>query len=802
MTTDLRSEIEAPAADGARLLDGLRVVELGSSAAVAMAGMALADQGAEVVLVEPPGGHPLRALPAFRMWARGKQSAQADLRTPPGRERARALAAAADLALVGLKPASAARFGLAPADLAREHPGLVSCSLSGFGARGPHRDLPLYEGSVAALGGRMFEFAALAGGARPVFAAAPVIAHAVAMLLLQGAFAALRERERTGRGQPIETSLAQALSLFDLTRWMPDAARELRLADAPFLPYSVARTADGVWIQFAQNGPALFADFLRVVELEGAIDYREAMGFAKPEALRAFRARLLERVARKSWAEWQSITARERNLSVEPFWRPGEALAHPQLLHLGDSREVADPALGATQQLGPLFDVRAAPGRPSGPAPEPGSLAQRGFASPRAARREPALAAARAPLLAGVVVLEFGSWIATPFAASLLADLGARVIKLEPLEGDPMRRNGSVAWKTLQGKQSLALDLKRPEAREIVRRLGARADALIHGYRPGVVERLGIDFASLARENPRLVYVSNGAYGSSGPKAHAPAFHVTGGALCGGARAQAGAGALPPADAPLTPDETARIARRLELGNESNPDFNSAVVAAAALLLGLFARERRGRGVEIETRMMLSNAMMMSADFIDYAGRPERPAPDAELYGLSPLYRLYRAREGWLFLAAASERDVARLGEVLALEELSFSGRFGSAALRSAHADALAALLAARFAERDARDWERGLAARGVSGVAVHFGPFPGWLFEQPWAREQGFVAEVADSAAGRYTRYGPALTSACPQPVGGVWRCGEHTREILAELGYAEGEIGALVASGAVAAP
>src|SRR5262245_58198664 len=200
----------------------------------------------------------------------------------------------------------------------------------------------------------------------------------------------------------------------------------------------------------------------------------------------------------------------------------------------------------------------------------------------------------------------------------------------------------------MQGKQSIALDLKRPEGRDIVHRLVARADALSHNYRPGVPERLGIDWETLRAINPRLVYLYGASFGSTGPMAWKAAFHVTAGAVTGGARAQVGAGNLPVAGSALAPDELARSLYLLEKANEAHPDFNAAVAAAAALSLGLFARERTGRGQALETRMMLSNAWVLSKDFVDFPGRAPRELPGPDVTGLGPLYRLYPAAGGWV----------------------------------------------------------------------------------------------------------------------------------------------------------
>ena len=792
-------------ADERRIATGLNVVEIGSSGSVAIAGMTLADAGADVISIEKPGGSPLRSEPAFAMWGRGKRSIELDLAAPGPRESALELARNADVVLIGMKPASVERLGLDFDSLTRDAPHVIVVSLTGFGLHGPYRDVPVYDAVMQARGGRMFDFSTMHGGKRPVFAAAPVATYGAAMALLSGVFGALRERlSNGGRGQLVETSMARALTVYDLVGWIPGGPPPLRTADVPFLPYTVARTRDGVWIQFAQNGPALFGDFLRVLGLDGEINYFAAMDPAADDQVkRGHRDRVQAKIAEKTWAEWQDVFADERNLSAEPFRPPGDALNHAQFEAIGDVLELPHPDGRSTRQLAALFDVPARPLVPAGPAPA-SSDASAAFPPRRKTARNHTDSTSRggAGLLAGVTVLELGMWIALPYAATQLAEMGARVIKLEPIEGDPMRTTGPVAYKIVQGKESIALDLKRPEAREIVHRLAAKADAVLHSYRPGVPERLGIDFDTLGAINPKLVYLYNGSYGSRGPKSYAPAFHVTGGAVAGGAWAQAGEGCPPPADAVLSDDERARVSRRLELANEANPDFNSAVTAAAATAMVLYHQANTGEALEVETRMMQSNAMMMSADFIDYEGRPDRLEVDAELNGYGPLYRLYEAASGWVFLAAPQQRDFERLCSALDLESLARDDRFATAEARAANGDALAEAIGAAVAKQSADALERDLTERGVACMRADAGPYRTWLFEQDWALEQGVIADIGDSIDGRYRRYGAVVSNDRPVELRGATPAGAETRALLAEIGYAEEEVERLLAEGVVAEP
>jgi crotonobetainyl-CoA:carnitine CoA-transferase CaiB-like acyl-CoA transferase len=814
------------------LASGLRVVEVGESITAAIAGMVLADFGADVVVIEPPRGSRLRELPAFRMWARAKDTTRIDLATAEGRRSLEGHVGTADVVIAALEPATADRLGVDGATLCAADQRLVHCEITGFGRGHPSSNVPGHEGIVTARAGRAHEFSVLFDGERPAFPAVPVATYGASMLALQGIFAALTERERTGRGQRIETSLLRALSVYDLANWAPGASRALRLADVPMLPYTVARTADGVWLQFGQNSPQLFRAFVRSIGLDHLLAeprFASAPSLGDPDDARALRALLLRRIGERTWDEWRQVFADEPDVSAEPFAWPGDALSHPQLLHTGDAVELDDPELGPVRQLGPLADISAAPAEqadtsaapaeqadtsaapaeqadtPAAPAEQadtsaaPAEQAQhaRGFAA-----RTPGADSARA-LLQGVTVLELATWIATPMATALLAELGARVIKIEPLAGDPMRSHGYVGMKCVQGKESITLDLKTDAGREIVHRLVERADALAHNYRPGVPERLGIDDATLRALNPRLVYLYAASYGSTGPMAPRPAFHVTAGAVCGGALAQCGRDGAPGAEAELSDDELAAWSQRLSRCNESNPDFNAALGAAAALTMALYARERTGLGQSLETRMMLSNAYTLAEHFVDYAGRPDRVLPDAQLYGLHALSRLYRAGDGWVYLAAGADDDFARLCAVAGRAGLADDARFRDRGGRERHDGELAAELERLFSERGAASWERDLTAAGVACVQAHDGPYAAYVFDSPWACELGHVDTAAATGLGPYPRYGRVVrTERDVGPLGAADHAGAQTRAILAEIGYDDGLVADLLGAGVVGEP
>jgi crotonobetainyl-CoA:carnitine CoA-transferase CaiB-like acyl-CoA transferase len=428
---------------------------------------------------------------------------------------------------------------------------------------------------------------------------------------------------------------------------------------------------------------------------------------------------------------------------------------------------------------------------------------------PREAR--PSTAPRRA--LDGVTVLELGIWYAAPFGGALLADLGARVIKIEPLAGEPMRNvlpfPEAGAVKVLQGKESVALDIAHDDGRAIVHALARRADVVLLGYRAGVAEKLGVDAATLQGVNPRLVCVASPGYGVDGPCGRKPAFAPTIGVASGAALFQAGPSI--PHGAGLTPDEVKPASIRLNYAAQApgNADGASALGVAVALLLGLVARERTGTAPSLLTSMLCTTAYAVSDDGIDYAGRSPRAAPDPLLYGMGALYRLYPCARGWVFLAAPQEREWASLCAALAdcgdgaARALHVDARFATTAARGQNDAALAEELSRVFATRDADEWERLLLARDVACVAVADGPVARAVMSDPVTREAGVLAEVEHPTFGVHRRLAPVVAlSATPGEARPAPTLGMHTASVLRELGHGDEAIASLVERGVAFCP
>ena len=799
------------------VFDEIRVLDLTSGPVGGVATMVLADFGAEVVKVERPGGDPLRSLAAAPMWLRGKRSVELDLQTDAGRARLRDLARAADVVVTTLRPANRERLGADYATLAADNPGLIYCSITGFGPRGPYADYPAYEGLVAAKSGRMQGFTGQRKREGPGFAAVPVGSHAASQGAVHGIAAALIERERCGRGQIVETSLLQGMLPFDLLQLLltqlherePDIYPDLLVIGGgmPTLNYHPVMAADGRWIQLGNLLEHLFYAFMDAADLTELFAEEQWQGGQEAwseQALEAMRDRILERMQERSAEEWMEIFRASGNVAAEIFTPTNDALANLDMQANGDVVTLDDPQLGPVQQLGPIAQLEQTPAQIAHPAPAVGEA--NGFAwPPRDGASNPSPNGARpgGKPLDGVTILEFATIIATPIGVSMLADLGARVIKVEPIGGDPFRGmgggplTGMLAAKTNAAKESICIDLKSETGQTIVADLIKDADAIVHNYRPGVPERLGIGYETASALRPGIVWVSANGYGANSPGARRPSAHPVPGAAVGGALYQAGA-AMPPAACEGL-EEIREASRQLMRANEANPDPNTGVLVASATLLGLYAQRRSGIGQRIFVNMLAANAYANADDFVAYEGKPLRRQVDAELYGLSALYRLYPASEGWVFLAAPTDAEWRIFCEIAA-PQLANDPRFADATGRDAHDAKLAEALAAVFATRPAAEWESLLAPQRIGCVAADAQSAGQFFAHDEHIQQNGFAPFSEHQRLGNLRRWGSLTVCAGGRDdYGPGVLAGAETDAILQEIGRGEAEIAALREQGVV---
>jgi crotonobetainyl-CoA:carnitine CoA-transferase CaiB-like acyl-CoA transferase len=395
-----------------------------------------------------------------------------------------------------------------------------------------------------------------------------------------------------------------------------------------------------------------------------------------------------------------------------------------------------------------------------------------------------------------VTIVEFGCFYAMPYGVTMAAALGARVLKIEDGKGDPHRVSfgAEVATnKTTAGKESISLDLRTPQGQEIARKICARADVFVSGYRSGVADRLGLGYDELHALNPRLVYMHAAGYGSDGPYAHRALYAQAAQAVGGSFGRQVGYWADPAQNEGMSVIELqAVVAPRLN--QVVDGDSNAALQVLAALALAIYHQRRTSTGQFVRTSMISGNAWCYSDDFCSYDGKPAVPLCDMEYYGTGPLDRVYETAEGWVCLAVRTQHEYDALIGALSVSPAPADVRAASGD------DALAATLGARFKEKTAAEWEVELLAVDVGCVEAFMKGQPAFTSFDPVLRATGLTIDIDHPMFGSMVRAAPPVSfSETPGKVAPPCVRGEHNEAILRELGYSPVEIVELEAAGVV---
>ncbi|MCY3631220.1 MAG: CoA transferase [bacterium] len=800
-------------------LDGIRVLDLSTRLAEAT-GKTLADLGAEVIKVEPPGGCDARTTPPladdgrslfWEAWGLGKHSVVCDIDSPEGQAELRALAAGADVLVESFAPGHMAERGLGPDDLAAVNPALVYVSVSPFGAGTPDAAVPMTDLTLSAAGGLL----GMQGDHDrvPTPVGYPETSFLGAMQAAADAIMALCERDRSGLGQHLDSSIQAAVmwSLMSITSYAAlgqdfpgrgdDRADMTHPEVAPGVRMPVIEPcADGfvgMTLVLGDQGNRGMKSLMAWVIEEGALDddlvdvawdtWLEMLGNKTMHPAEAAVAveDLLAFVKTKTQAEIQERAVAGKML-VAPCYTTARLADDPQLAARDFWVEV-----DGTVHAGPFARLSATPIAYRHLAPALGQhqdLLNGLEPQPAAAPESQVPAAPRGALFQGLKVADL-SWIAAgPLIAKDLANLGATVIRVETEarldtlrwipphlpHASPMSAGHPMANMN-QSKLGLGLNYTIPEAKTVIDRMIEWADVVVENYTPGTADRLGFGYDHVRALNPSAVMLSSCMRGQTGPEARHTGFGLHGACLAGFAAVTG------------WPDRPPNVPWG------AYTDFISPRYALSALGAALHHRHRTGEGQYIDLSQIEASIHFLAPLVLEYRDRgrvrtqaglsSERAAP----------HGVYRTSGTERFCAMAIETDEQWEALRSVVSEL---GRVDDRWAETADADEI---LDNWFAPRDGFEAAQELRDAGVPAyMALRASDF----YADPNLVARDFFIELDHGAIGTMTFDGPVtLFSATPAR---PWRAGpmvgEHTQQVMSEiLGFSDAEITALAATGAL---
>lgn len=812
------------------VLEGVEVLDLSWGIAGPMAGMLLADNGARVTRVEPPGGSDFDGFSGNRVWHRGKRSALLDLKASEDRDRFLELARRSDVLIESFSPGTTRQLGIDFETLHALNPRLVYCSITGYGSDGRHADRPGYDALVAARTGQQWESRGVPGGTLtrlagaegalpdlevpedcwvgaprqgPLFGGVPWPSMATFYLATLAISSGLRVREVTGRGQWVRTSLLQGVLATTVGGWQRveriDSPHYQSWITDPRAPKGFFQCADGRWVHNWVPLPSFVLGVSEGDRLEITEDIRgpKAAGMRiglDPEdmvVLHAYQQPMAEAFRRFPSTEWSEIAATV-GVPVQIVRSPEEALLDPLLVADGCVTEVDDPELGVIRQVGRVYSLSACPTTIDRAAPVRGQhteevLAELAAPAPQRGDRAPAEPRPIGSPLEGVVVLDLGLAVAGPWGTQLLAQLGAEVIKVNTLH-DGYWMSNHIGMCCNRDKRSISINLKDPNGLDILRRLVERADIVQHNMRYDAAERLGVDYESLREINPQLIYCHTRGF-ERGPRESLPGNDQTGAALAGTDWLDGG---CDDGGKPIWPV--------ISLGDTGN-----GFLSAIGMMQALYHRDRTGEGQFVDTSIIYAHLLSTSTAWVtpDGTRAAERPSLDAMQLGWHALYRLYETADGWLCLAALAEPAWQQLCAAVERDDLATDARFATPADRRANDRELTAILEEVFASRAASAWFSALDARGVP-CEVSTPDFVLDLFDDPEMIDNGWVTSYQHPVVGKMDLFGHLIDFS--ETPGRMWgpplTPGQDTRAILHELGFDDDQIDKLLAEKVVAEP
>jgi crotonobetainyl-CoA:carnitine CoA-transferase CaiB-like acyl-CoA transferase len=770
-------------------LDGITVVDCSRGIAGPRATGLLADYGAEVWWVEPPGGDPLRDVlkTEYAVFNRDKRSVQVDLKTDAGRDKLFEMVSRADVFLTSWRPGVAERLGVDWNRVHGEFPHLVYASITGFGEDGTLSEVPGHEAIVQSYVGVTAEQVGLRPP--PIYEGVPFASIGAAYLAAIGSLAALYRRTFDGRGRHVQTSLVDgALSYLGMMWGDADDVN----AAPPVVPGSIKlisrsfRCADDEYLGVHTGAVGAFGRLIRELGLADRISVAADGSDMRVPLSDVERAIALDEVPVIFESQPRDVWLKrllDADVAAIPELRPGQIFDEPQVRHNDMVLTVQDPVLGPLEQVAPVIRFRGLSHRPRAGAP---TVGQHDAELPAVPDSNEIVAQNDSrdgePLLAGLQVLDAGAYYAGPFSSRLLADLGADVIKLETTLGDQLRGIARPFRSASAGKRAIALGLKDPELHPARDSLIRWADVVLHNMRPGAADRVGLGYDHVHELNPDAVYLYAPGWGSTGPDAMRQSFAPLMSGYVGLGYEVAGQ-----YNPPMWP-----------VGNE---DPGNGLAGAVGILAALLHTRRGGGGGYVENPQL--NATMSHAAHI--VRRPDGTVLGAERLdplqtGIGPLDRFYETTDGWICVVTLSDNEICALESVLGIAILG-DPRYATHDLRIENAYELADTVGDVLLQNSSGHWLTVLRSAGVAAMIPKSESNNQSFHRDPVNRAIGRIAEVSDGQ-GRFVREAAQMvrvSGAAVAPHRLAPQFGADTDAVLREHGYTDEKITELRARGSI---
>ncbi len=720
-------------------LEGRRILDLGGESG-AYCGKLFADMGADVVLVEPPGGDASRWLPplwldapsrdrvglSFLYCNTNKRSVTLDLADGVDRGRLLALAAAADIVLENFRPGTLDALGLGYGALRAANPRIVLTSITGFGQSGPHRDFKSSDLIANAMGGVMYVTGeaddppvTLAGS--QAYAMASTCAAASSMI-------ALLHAQSTGQGQHVDIAMQEVVAavchIAGTGKWLDDGIVPRRMGSGLFasIPSGAYPCRDGL-VYVMVNRPAHWQGLARwICEVTGERAVLDPI-FEGPSANRLAHRDLVDHFVTELTCRYSVVEiyheGQRRHLSFTPVHRVADVIADPHLAARGFFVEVAHADGRYLRYPGPPYRLSSTPARIRSAAPAAGADTAAVFSQwRRRAEQGTDSNADAAGALADLRVIEFTAGMAGPWIGRFMAYHGADVIKVEstarpdvtrqyvaPRRPDLGIQSQLSPWLTdwNAGKRCVALDLTHPEAVSLAIRLVAKADIVVENYATGVMEKLGLSYEVLRSVNPGLVMFSTTGFGDSGPSSR----YITWGPNI---EAASGLSTL-----------TGYAHRSCTMTQYAYPDSLSALHGLFAVLAAVDYKRNTGCGQSINLSQLEATIAVMGDLFME----PLANGGELSKLGNASLraapHGCYRCAgdDRWVAIAVFDDSEWRALCRLMTAPQLEVDARFATMTARLANRVALDALIESWTAELDAYEVMRLLQATGVTAGVV-----------------------------------------------------------------------------------